>query len=143
MGLGSGSGNSAQQIPESGYVGLGHLEGLVFGQLAIVSQTGKVLAETIEGLVEVLHPTTLTCIGGQATLPLHDGCDLLATPLLSRASGSGILVLTIGQVKGSIIAIEVLTATEEHEVLVILDAVIEQGGVVKVKVLELLRVEIH
>jgi len=78
----------AQQISESGDVGLGHLEGLVLGQLAVVSQAGKVLAESVEGLVEVLHTATFAGIGRQAALPLHHGRNLLAAPLPLRLSAN-------------------------------------------------------
>ena len=57
--------NEGRQRPD---VGLCHLQRLKLGQLVVVAERWNDLAQFFKGVVEAVHPTTLTRVGGQPSL---------------------------------------------------------------------------
>ena len=60
----------------------GELEGVDLAEPLLVGQGGDVLAETLEGVVDALHPPPLPHVGRVSHI--HLGRDLLLLPALSH-----------------------------------------------------------
>jgi hypothetical protein len=85
-----------EEVPQSCDVRLGHLQRLELAELVVRIQTRNDLPQSIERLVQAVHPATLSCVRGQSA-PLHDrrrgqavSDDVLlpAAAILARLGGS-------------------------------------------------------
>lgn len=62
---------SLQQLRQGVDVDLGHLQGLIFGQLLVVVEGRDNVAQLVEGVVQPVHPAPLPCVCCQSPLLLY------------------------------------------------------------------------
>ena len=63
--------SSVQELVEGGDVALGHLQGLVFGELLLAAETGQHGAQLVERVVQAEHAAPLARVGRQPALLHH------------------------------------------------------------------------
>lgn len=85
-----------QKVVQGQYVGLGHLQRLVLGQLPVLAELRKERPEPVERLVEVLHSSALPGVGGQSSFPQDDRS--YATPGPGQALRTGASVVLVATV---------------------------------------------
>ena len=74
-----------QQFPERSNVRLRHLERLELAEFPVVAQTGDVLSQPLEGVVQAVHPLPLPRV--RRPTPLVSGMVIWAFRLLRADSG--------------------------------------------------------
>lgn len=87
-----------EEVVQRRYVSLGHLQSFVLGELPVLAQLRKESSQSVESLIQVLHPTPFSGIRRQTSLPQNQRSHATLVPPHGLGTGSFVVVLRVAVV---------------------------------------------